>query len=127
MLKPVYAKQFNKDIKRSKKRGKDLEKLKDVICLLAEKKKLPVKNKDHKLTGNFHEYRECHIEPNWLLIYKIEGRYIFFVRTGTHSDLFEQNKIDPNLLYSFKKTPFKNPDFKEIEHIRGSGGLNLAG
>ena len=89
MLKPVYAKQFNKDIKCSKKRGKDLEKLKDVICLLVEKKKLPVKNKGHKLTGNFHEYRECHIEPDWLLIYKIEDRYIYFVRTGTHSDLFE--------------------------------------
>ena len=89
MLKPVYVKQFNKDIKRSKKRGKDLEKLKNVICLLVEKKKLPAKNKDHKLAGNFYEYRECHVEPNWLLIYKIEGKYIFFVRTGTHSDLFE--------------------------------------
>ncbi|MCK4917401.1 MAG: type II toxin-antitoxin system YafQ family toxin [Candidatus Omnitrophica bacterium] len=89
MLKPVYVKQFNKDIKRSKKRGKDLEKLKDVIDLLVEKKKLPTKNKDHKLTENFHEYRECNVAPNWLLIYKIEGGYIFFVRTGTHSDLFE--------------------------------------
>ncbi|MBU1121309.1 MAG: type II toxin-antitoxin system YafQ family toxin [Candidatus Omnitrophota bacterium] len=89
MLKPVYTKQFNKDTKRSKKRGKDLEKLKIAICLLAEEKKLPVKNKSHKLIGNFQGCRECHIEPDWLLIYKVESGAIFFVRTGTHSDLFE--------------------------------------
>lgn len=89
MLRPVYTSQFNKDVKRDKKRGKDLKTLKEIVCLLIEEKSLPVKNKDHKLGGNFNECRECHIEPDWLLIYKIEAENIFFVRTGTHSDLFK--------------------------------------
>lgn len=89
MLRPVYTNQFNKDVKRDKKRGKDLKTLKEIACLLIEEKSLPVKNKDHKLGGNFNECRECHLEPDWLLIYKIEAGNIFFVRTGTHSDLFK--------------------------------------
>ncbi len=89
MLRPVYTSQFNKDVRRDKKRGKDLKTLKEIVCLLIEEKSLPVRNKDHKLGGNFNECRECHIEPDWLLIYKIEAKNIFFVRTGTHSDLFK--------------------------------------
>ena len=89
MLRPVYTNQFNKDVKRDKKRGKDLKTLKEIVCLLIEEKSLPVKNKDHKLGGNFNECRECHLEPDWLLIYKIEAENIFFVRTGTHADLFK--------------------------------------
>ncbi len=89
MLRPVYTNQFNKDVKRDKKRGKDLKTLKEIVCLLIEEKSLPVKNKDHKLGGNFNECRECHLEQDWLLIYKIEAENIFFVRTGTHSDLFK--------------------------------------
>ncbi len=89
MLRPVYTNQFNKDVKRGKKRGKDLKTLKEIACLLIEEKSLPVKNKDHKLGGNFNECRECHLEQDWLLIYKIEAENIFFVRTGTHSDLFK--------------------------------------
>lgn len=88
MLKPVYTKQFSKDVKRSKKRGKRIKKLKEIMSLLIEKKSLPAKNKDHKLVGDFAECRECHIESNWLLIYKVKGEHIFFIRTGTHSDLF---------------------------------------
>lgn len=49
---------------------------------------LETKNKDHLLTGNYSGHRECHIEPDWLLIYKIEGEEVWFVRSGTHSDLF---------------------------------------
>ncbi|MDO8749233.1 MAG: type II toxin-antitoxin system YafQ family toxin [Candidatus Omnitrophota bacterium] len=89
MLTPVYTKQFNKDVKRGKKRGKYLKRLKEIVCLLIEEKSLPAKNKDHKLGGSFNECRECHLEPDWLLIYKIEAEDIFFVRTGTHSDLFK--------------------------------------
>mgnify|MGYP001568755978 FL=1 len=89
MLKPIYTKQFNKDVKRSQKRGKDLEILKKILFLLIGEDNLPVKNKDHKLGGSFNECRECHLEPDWLLIYKIEAENIFFVRTGTHSDLFK--------------------------------------
>lgn len=89
MLKPVYTKQFSKDVKLNKKRGKDLRKLKEILASLIEKKRLPEKNRDHKLAGNFGECRECHIESDWLLIYKVEGEEIFFVRTGTHADLFK--------------------------------------
>lgn len=89
MLTPFYTKQFGKDVKQEKKRGKDLGKLKAILSLLIEGKRLPLKNKAHKLVGSFAEYRECHIEPDWLLIYKVKGSRIFFVRTGTHSNLFE--------------------------------------
>lgn len=89
MLSPIYTKSFNKDIKRVKKRGKATKKLKEVIVLLLEKKKLLPKYKDHKLEGNFASCRECHIEPDWLLIYKTQEQNLFLVRTGTHSDLFK--------------------------------------
>jgi len=89
MLSPVYTNQFAKDVKLSTKRGKDLHKLKDIINVLIGEGRLPEKNRDHKLVGNFAQCRECHIEPDWLLIYKIHGQEIFFVRTGTHSDLFD--------------------------------------
>lgn len=89
MFKPVYTKQFSKDVKLNKKRGKDLKKLKEILASLIEGNKLPEKNRDHKLAGNFGKCRECHIESDWLLIYKVEGEEIFFVRTGTHSDLFK--------------------------------------
>lgn len=89
MLRPVYTKQFDKDVKLNKKRGKDLNKLKEILTFLIEKKKLLEKNRGHKLVGNFGECRECHIESDWLLIYKVEGEEIFFLRTGTHSDLFK--------------------------------------
>ncbi len=88
MLKLIYTKSFEKDIKITIKRGKDLEKLKKIIELLVIKNPLPTKYKDHKLIGNFVGRRECHIEPDWLLIYKINEDSIIFERTGTHSDLF---------------------------------------
>lgn len=88
MLKPIYTKSFEKDIKIAKKRGKKLEKLKNLIELLSNKAPLPVKYKDHNLLGNFIGRRECHIEPDWLLIYKMDEDFIIFERTGTHSDLF---------------------------------------
>lgn len=89
MLNPVYTRQFERDIKLSKKRGKKLEKIKEIITFLVERKLLPEKNRDHKLSGSFSHCRECHIEPDWLLIYKVDGEDIIFVRTGTHSDLFD--------------------------------------
>ncbi len=89
MLQVKSKTRFEKDVKLSKKRGKDLEKLKDVMCLLAEEKQLPPKYKDHPLSGNYVNRRECHIEPDWLLIYKMEPGLIIFERTGTHSDLFK--------------------------------------
>ena len=89
MLTPVHTKRFRKDIDLARKRGKDLEKLKEVITYLIEEEQLPSKYRDHSLTGNYVNRRECHIEPNWLLIYKPDGQEIIFERTGTHSDLFK--------------------------------------
>ena len=73
-----------------KKRGKDLEKLKYVVNELAAQRPLDEKYRDHELTGNYRNFRECHIEPDWLLIYRIEKGELTLalVRTGTHSDLF---------------------------------------
>jgi len=88
MLKPVYTKKFEKDIDLAKRRNKDLEKLKEVIHQLVLQETLDTRYKDHVLTGNYSGRRECHIEPNWLLIYKLEEERIIFERSGTHSDLF---------------------------------------
>ena len=81
---------MKRSVKLMKKRGKDLSKLQTVIELLAAGKDLPPKYKDHNLTGNYCKYKECHIEPDWLLIYKIESDILILtlVRTGSHSDLF---------------------------------------
>lgn len=79
---------FQKDLKKLKKRGKDLSKLKVVIELLEEGVSLPKRYKNHKLIGNYKNYCECHIEPDWLLIYKKTKDTIFLARSGTHSDLF---------------------------------------
>ena len=88
MLRPSFTKQFERDLKRSLKRGKDKDKIKAIINKLIDEEKLDPKHRDHKLTGNYLGRRECHIEPDWLLIYKISGERIVFERTGTHSDLF---------------------------------------
>ena len=89
MLKPTYTNSFAKDFKLAAKRGKSLEKLKKIIELLVAELPLPIKHRDHNLIGNFIGRRECHIETDWLLIYKIDGDTIIFERTGTHSDLFK--------------------------------------
>lgn len=89
MFEPIYTNQFEKDIKLARKRGKDLEKLKAIIEMLLNKKRLSLKNHDHWLTGNYSGRRECHIEPDWLLIYKPEKKALIFERTGSHSDLFK--------------------------------------
>ena len=90
MYRPVTTKQFNKDLKRAAKRGKDLSKLQAIMETLATGEALPQKYRDHPLIGNFSERRECHIEPDWLVIYKLDtdNAEIIFERTGTHSDLF---------------------------------------
>ena len=82
--------QFKKDVKRAEKRGKDLSKLKAALELLIEGDPLPPEYKDHPLRGNFTGCRDCHIEPDWLLIYTFteNDNHVRFERTGTHSDLF---------------------------------------
>jgi len=79
---------FEKDLARCEKRGKNLSKLQFVISELDAGKQLGSQYKDHKLIGNYNGYRECHIEPDWLLVYKVEDDILFLTRTGSHSDLF---------------------------------------
>ena len=81
---------FQKDLKRAKKRGFDLSLLTEILKKLAGGETLPVKNKDHALSGNYAGCRECHIAPDWLLIYEVDGNSLILypILTGSHSDLF---------------------------------------
>ena len=79
---------FKKDLKRCKKQGKNLPKLKELLYLLEREQPLPQKNKAHKLVGNYSGKWECHIEPDWLLIYEYQEDSIILIRCGSHSDLF---------------------------------------
>lgn len=81
---------FQKDLKWAKKRGFDLSLLTEILKKLAGGETLPVKNKDHALSGNYAGCRECHIAPDWLLIYEVDGNslILYLIRTGSHSDLF---------------------------------------
>ena len=92
MLKTEFTGQFKKDYKSAIKRGCDPDNLLEVIALLISEKPLPEKYGDHALmdSGNYKDLRECHIEPDWLLVYKIEQKVLILklIRTGTHSDLF---------------------------------------
>lgn len=84
--------QFKKDYKRAMKRGLKIELLEKVVELLAMGEALPEKNRDHELSGNWGGHRECHIQPDWLLVYRIEDDVLVLTlaRTGTHSDLFDK-------------------------------------
>ena len=92
MLRPEFTGQFKKDYKLAIKRGCDLDKLQEVITLLVNEQPLPEKYRDHALVNshNYKNMRECHIEPDWLLVYKIEQELLILklIRTGSHSDLF---------------------------------------
>lgn len=78
MLRPRETSRFRKDLKRARKRGKNIEKLKTIVRLLAAKTPLPEKNRDHDLHGSYEGFRECHIEPDWLLVYYTEGKNSFW-------------------------------------------------
>ena len=84
----VWTGQFKRDYKRAKKQNKDIDKLRSVIELLIQRKPMPAKYRDHKLTGDSKEHRDCHIESDWLLIYRFDGDDLILERTGSHSDLF---------------------------------------
>lgn len=90
MYKIVYTNRMKKDTKLMKKRGKDITKLVNALSLLASGNPLPIQYKDHQLTGNLQDFRECHIEPDWLLMYQIyeDTLILSATATGTHSDLF---------------------------------------
>lgn len=82
---------FRKDVKRCKKQNKDMDKFKKIHELLSKGKKLPIKNQDHNLGGDWNGFRECHIEPDWLLIYRKDNKkkILEYARMGSHADLFE--------------------------------------
>ena len=93
MLKLDLSNQFKKDLKKVKKQGKDKSKLDAVIHLLQKEVTLPTKYRDHELVGNWKGYRECHIIPDWLLIYKVSHAHVKLLRlsrTGSHSELFRK-------------------------------------
>ena len=87
---PVYTRQFERDVKRLGRRNKNMEKLKIVIRALVAGGPLDPIYREHKLIGSYQGRRECHIESDWLLVYKLEGKAIIFERTGSHSDLFRK-------------------------------------
>ena len=90
MFEISFTGQFKKDYKLCKKRGYNMKLLQDIIGILAIPEELPIKNRDHNLSGNYVNKRECHIMPDWLLIYQIEENQLVLYRTGTHSDLFKK-------------------------------------
>ena len=88
MREVVRSTAFRKDVKRAAKRGKDMAKLKVVILLLIEDAPLEPRYRDHPLKGTWAGYRDLHIEPDWLLLYRVSETEVMLARTGTHSDFF---------------------------------------
>ncbi len=90
MLIAVRSSRFKRDVRRAKARGKDLRKLRRLLESLIEEEPLSARHRDHPLRGIWKGYREAHIEPDWLVIYRVKGSELHLVRTGTHSDLFRE-------------------------------------
>jgi mRNA interferase YafQ len=90
MKKVSQTTQFSRDVKRMRRRGKNLEKLREIVKLLAEGTPLPPTYRDHPLMGPWQPSRDCHIEADWILIFTIDKRSLRLERTGTHSDLFKE-------------------------------------
>lgn len=91
MLQVEYTTRFKKDLKLAKRRNKNLSALQEVMKKIENEDSIDRKYKDHPLSSNWKDHRELHIEPDWLLIYKLisDKKLVIFVRTGTHADLFE--------------------------------------
>jgi mRNA interferase YafQ len=90
-MKAIYeTSQFRKDFKKIKKQGKQIEKLKEIVRWLAEGKPLEPRHLDHALIGPLKGSRDCHVEPDWLLIYRIDDGSLYLERTGSHSDIFKK-------------------------------------
>ncbi|CAN5350223.1 type II toxin-antitoxin system YafQ family toxin [soil metagenome] len=88
MRRPLRTSRVKKDVELARKRGKNLAKLRMVMQQLIDEVPLQPRHRDHALVGKYRNRRECHLEPDWLLIYKLEGNNIIFERSGTHADLF---------------------------------------
>jgi mRNA interferase YafQ len=90
MRRPAYSGQFKRDVKLAQRRGKDMEKLRLALSRLIESSPLPREYADHALRGNWRGWRDLHIEPDWVLIYRTDGDMVRFERTGRHTDLFDE-------------------------------------
>jgi len=90
MRKVSQTTQFSKDVKKIRKRGKDLTKLREIVKQIAAEMVLHPKHRDHALIGHWRPSRDCHIEPDWILIYTVDKNKLRLERTGTHSDLFNK-------------------------------------
>lgn len=90
VLIPRQHGQFKRDVRKMERRGKNMRKLRMLLALLIEEKPLPAAYKDHSLRGEWVSYRDAHIEPDWLLIYRVTDGEFLLARTGTHSDLFDE-------------------------------------
>ena len=88
MLKQVTSNKFDKDLIKQVKRGKDVEKLIAMMDLITEQRPFEKRHRDHPLYGNYAGFRDCHIEPDWILIYRTDQEKAYFAHTGTHADLF---------------------------------------
>jgi len=86
----VYLSKFKRDARKMKKRGKDMRKMHVLLALLVEEEPIPERYRDHPLKGNWSGFRDAHIEPDWLLIYRIRGSKLHLARTGSHSDIFDE-------------------------------------
>ncbi len=87
LLTTSSGKQFKRDFRRCKKRNYDMSKLEKIIDKLANRQPLEPKNKNHALSGDWEPARDCHVENDWVLIYRVNGSSLELIRTGTHSDL----------------------------------------
>jgi mRNA interferase YafQ len=90
MLVAVRSSRFRRDVRRLEKQGKDLAKLRTVLLLLLEGKPLPSRYRDHALRGDWNGFRDLHIEPDWLLLYRAQGGELQLARTGSHAELFRE-------------------------------------
>ena len=90
MRTPEYSSQFKRDYKKMKSRGKSMAIMKTAMELLLMGKPLPEAYKDHQLKGEWKPFRELHLESDWLLVYRIAENTVYFTRTGTHSDIFNE-------------------------------------
>lgn len=90
MLTPRRSGAFKRDVRKAERRGKNMAKLRAVLALLIDGKPLLERHKDHALKGDWSGFRDAHIEPDWLLIYRIEGDELQLARTGAHADLFDE-------------------------------------
>jgi len=84
----VTSKPYEKDAKRARTRGKDMARLVAIVEALRDRRPLDPRHRDHALVGDWRGYRECHIQPDWLLIYRLDEETVSLARTGSHSDLF---------------------------------------